>query len=290
MKPTSLIFLALAAVLFFSGWFTCSIASSMADAQGISIYEQTRNKKGDILYVYNLSDAKLSKLSLNFENVDVTVVGSAKSSYVELKNFDPYDYSTTLSGGNVTVDGTVGGISSFIDMSGGGIRFKGLRYFFADKPAAGHKRSVTVYLSDASSLKTLNVSVKKGRVTFKDIWNESVDYNIDVTEGNITFDTVITQSVINAKTVAGNISVANSECATLNASVVGGTLDIDATRYAAEFLSYNVNTANSKLTYNGNEITEGKMKVVTPSEIQKCLVKIDATDAVVNIKDNSQSS
>ncbi len=287
MKPTSLIFLALAAVLLFSGWFTCSIAASMADAQGVSIYEQSRNKKGDIVYVYNLSDQKLSKLSLNFANVDVTIVGSAKSSYVELKNFEAYDYSTKLSGGSVTVDGTIDGLSSFIDMSGGGLRFKGLRYFFADKPIKGHKKSVTIYLSDASSLKTLNLTLRNGNVTLKNVWNETVDYNITVSEGSATFDQVVTTSVINTNVSAGNITVIDTKATTFNANIVGGNLNIDTTNYAAEFVSYNVRTENSTLTYNDAPLTDGKLKIVAPSDIQQCLVKVDATDANVTIKDNN---
>ncbi len=287
MKPTSLIFLALAAVLLFTGWFTCSIASSMADAQGVSIYEQSRNKKGDIVYAYSLSDQKLSKLSLNFSNVDVTVIGSAKSSYVELKNFDPYGYSTTLTGGSVSVDGTVSGLSSFLDMSGGGLRFKGLRYFFADKPLKGHKRSVTIYISDASSIKTLNLTVRNGNVTLKNIWNETVDYNITVSEGNATFTDVVTSSVINAKVSAGNLNVNNTKATTLNANLVGGNINIDTTNYAAEFVSYNVKTENSTLNYNESGIADGQLKIITPSDIQQCLVKIDATDATVVIKDNN---
>lgn len=290
MKPTSIIFLALAAVLLFSGWFTCSIAESMADAQGISIYEQTRNKKGDTVYVYNLSDQKLSKLTLEFSNVDVTIVGSAKSSYVELKNFDPYSYSTKLTGGSVTVDGTISGLSSFIDMSGGGLRFKGLRYFFADKPMKGHKRSVTIYLSDASSLKTLNLTLKNGDVTLKNIWNETIDYNVSVSSGNATFEEVVTTSVINAKVNTGNITVSNTKATTLNASIVGGNINVNTTNYAAEFVSYNVNAKNGTLTYNDTEVAEGQLKIVTPSDIQQCLIKVDATDANVVIKDNNSSN
>lgn len=287
MKPTSLIFLALAAVLLFTGWFTCSIASSMADANGISIYEQTRNKKGDIVYVYNLSDQKLSKLSLNFSDVDVTVIGSAKSSYIELKNFDPYGYSTSLSGGTVTVDGTVSGLSSFIDMSGGGLRFKGLRYFFADKPLKGHKRSVTIYLSDASSVQTLNLTVRNGDVTLKNIWNEDVTYNVTVSEGSVAFNEVITTSVINTKVSAGNFDVTNTKAATITANIVGGNVNVDTTNYAAEFVSYNIKTENSTLNYNTTMIQDGQLKIITPKDIQQCLLTVDATDATVTIKDNN---
>ena len=287
MKPTSLIFLALAAVLLFTGWFTCSIASSMADAQGVSIYEQTRNKKGDIVYAYNLSDQKLSKLNLNFSDVNVTIVGSAKKSYVELKNFDPYDYSTTLSGGSVTVDGTVSGLSSFLDMSSGGLKFKGLRYFFADKPIKGHKRSVTVYLSDASNLTSLTLTVKNGDVTLKNIWNENVVYNVNVIEGDLSFNEVVTTAVINARVSTGDITVSNTKATSINANIVGGRINVDTTNYAAEFVSYKVDTENCTLNYNGTVIPEGQLKIVTPSDIRQCTLNIDATDATVTISDNN---
>lgn len=289
MKPTSLIFLALSIVLLFCGWFTCSMAETMADAQGIEIFEQNKDKKGDIVYVYNLSDAKLSKLDLVFENVNVNIVGSSKDSYVELKNFEPYNYATTRSGSNVTVDGTVSGLTSFIDMSGGGIRFKGLRYFFADKPSASRASSVTIYLSDASDIKTLNISLKKGTVTVKDVYNP-IDYNINVSAGNVNIDTVVTESVINMSVSGGEINVTNSECTTINANISGGTVNINSDRYAAELLSYNVKTENSTLNYNGTAIADGQLKITTPTEVQKCLIKIDAKDSSVQLTDKAATN
>lgn len=289
MKPTSLIFLALSIVLLFCGWFTCSMAQTMADAQGIEIFEQHKDKKGNIIYVYNLSDEKLSKLDLVFDNVNVNIVGSSKNSYVELKNFEPYNYATTLSGSNVTVDGTVGGLSSLIDMSGGGIRFKGLRYFFADKPSASRTQCVTVYLSDTSDIKTLNISLKKGTVTVKDVYNP-IDYNINVSAGGVNIDTVVTESVISMSVSGGDINVTNSECATINASVSGGTVNINSDRYAAELLSYNVKTENSTLLHNGKAVADGQLKITAPSEVQKCLIKIDAKDSSIQLNDKSAKS
>ena len=288
MKPTSLIFLALSIVLLFCGWFTCSMAETMAESQGIEIFEQNKDKKGDLVYVYNLSDTKLSKLDLVFEHVNVNIVGSSKESYVELKNFEPYDYATTLSGSNVTVDGTVGGLSSLIDMSGGGIRFKGLRYFFADKPSASRARSVTVYLSDNSDIKTLNISLKKGTVTVKDVYN-SIDYNINVSAGNVNFNTVVTESVVNVSVSGGEINVTNTECVTINANISGGIININSDRYAAELLSYNVKTENTTLNHNGVAIEDGQLKITAPSEVQKCLIKIDAKNSTIQLIDKAST-
>ena len=96
-------------------------------------------------------------------------------------------------------------------MSGGGLKFKGLRYFFADKPIKGHKRSVTVYLSDASNLTSLTLTVKNGDVTLKNIWNENVVYNVNVIEGDLSFNEVVTTAVI-------------AERATIRLIAVGGAI------------------------------------------------------------------
>ena len=129
MKPTSLIFLALSLILLVGGFMVCGVAKSMAKNQGIRIYDQEINKDGDSVYTYNIADDTVTKLALKFSGIDVHIRGSESESYIELKNFDANSYSTTLTGSTVTVDGTVGFMSSLIDMSGGGIRFKGLRYF-----------------------------------------------------------------------------------------------------------------------------------------------------------------
>jgi hypothetical protein len=149
----------------------------------------------------------------------------------------------------------------------------------------GHRRSVTIYLSDSSSLKTLNLTLNNGNVSLQKIWNDTVDYNVTVREGSATFDQVVTASVININVSAGDINVANSKATTLNANIVGGNLNIDVSNYAAEFVSYNVKTSNSTLNINDSQIENGQHRVVTPSDIQQCLVKVDADDATVKIKD-----
>ena len=88
MRPTSMIFLVLSLILIFGGFMTCSIAKSMAASENISIYDQVFDENGDAIYTYNISEQAINKLALTFSDVDVTVVGGASSSYVELKNFD----------------------------------------------------------------------------------------------------------------------------------------------------------------------------------------------------------
>ena len=289
MKPTSFIFLVLAAVLLFGGMITCSVAETMAKSQGTSIFEQVKTKEGDYVYKYELTDEKLSKLDLSFTDVNVNVIGGAKESYVELKNFDPYGYSTTLSGSTVTVDGNASGLSSIIDLSSGGLRFKGLRYFFAGSFGEGRERSVTVFISDKCDVSSINIKVINGNISFSNIHN-AIDYNVTVDNGNAIFETVVTESVINLDITAGEANIINSESASFGITATTSKISLDLTSYAHEFIEYNVKTEEeSQLVHNGSLDDDGQMKVSVSDDLQKCLVKIDAEGSEVIILDNSVS-
>lgn len=286
MKLTSYIFLVFAAILLVGGLMTCSVAETMAKTQNISIFEQKKDKKGNNIYTYKLTDEKLSKLNLNFSNVDVKIVGTEKESYVELKNFDAYDYATTLSGTTVTVDGTVSSISSIIDLSGGGLRFKGFRYLFANKTAKNAKRSVTVYISDSCDLSSLSINLEKGSVTVSNIYNK-IDYNITVNSGNVSFNNVSTESMINLEVNSGEIDVENTECITLNASLVSCKTSFDLTKYNNNYITYNVKTENSTVVHNGSLDDDGQFVVTVSTDLQKNMVKITAIDSEIILKDSA---
>lgn len=287
MKPTSYIFLALAAVLLFGGIITCTVAESMAKANGTEIFEQKKNKDGDMVYKYELTDEKLSKLELEFENVEINIIGSSDKSYVELKNFDPFQYSTTLSGSTVSVDGTVSGLSSLIDLSGGGIKFKGLRYLFFDKPSASRPRSVNVYITDASQIKTLNLNIKKGSVTLKNI-NNSIDYNISSQSGKVYLDNIVTESVINLKITNGDVDIINSEFVSLFGDMTGGKISVDMSTVSPEFISYDVQTENSNIYYNTILDDDGQIKIATSPDLQKVSIKIDGDGTEILLADTSK--
>lgn len=286
MKPTSLIFLALSLVLFFGGLMTCGIASSMAASSGISIYEQTITSEGDSIYTYDISDDKLSKLSLTFSDIeDILIVADSERSYVELVNFDVYSYSTALTGNTVSIDGTVGMLSSLIDLSGGGLQFKGLRYFFMDKPDPSHTRRVVVHLANTSEIKSVSLTVKQGSVYLQNLEN-TIDYSLNVTNGNVVFSSVITESVIDLQLNGGEAVISSSEFTTFNASIINGKTKIDVTNYMPELISYTISAENSALTYNGSLVEQ--LKITSPA--QKCLIKIKAADATVEIFDSSSSA
>lgn len=281
MKPTSLIFLALSVVLFFGGLLTCGMASSMADAEGVSIYELKKDEEGDLVYTYELTDERVSKLSLTFSGVDVTVIGNAEKSYVELENFDVYSYAVTVSGSSVSVDGTVNLMSSMIDLSNGGLRFKGFRYFFVDSPASSAPKRATVYLSAETELSALTLNVKQGSVTIKDL-DRTVDYTANITDGALLFDGIRTDSVANLYLENSSLTVNNSLFTTLDVVQKGGTiaLSMNHGELSQERITYEITNETGITRINGTEVPS-PYHVVSAAPLSLIRIDTDVAEIVI---------
>ena len=254
MKPTSLIFLALSLILVFCGFMTCTVAKDMAEKQGIKIYDQEKNDDGDYVYTFNISEETVTKLNINFSDVDINVYGTDKQSYVELKNFDVNSYKTTLSGSSVTVEGDVGFLSSLVNMSGGGLQFKGLRHFILDKPDPERPKTVNVYLSKNAGIKTLNITLSDGNIFCENV-STSVDYFINAANSDVFFDKVNTGSAAIINISNGNASVLTSEIASLSVTIDTGNFTVLSNgAYSQVTTSYNLTAKEGMVKYNGVEI------------------------------------
>ncbi|MBQ4064903.1 MAG: DUF4097 family beta strand repeat protein [Clostridia bacterium] len=283
MKPTSMIFLVLSLILAFGGFMTCSFAKTMAASDGIAIYDQTFDDNGDAVYRYEIDDNVINKLSLTFSDVDVTVVGNASSSYVELKNFDVTGYAVSLTGGNVSVDGTVGLLSSLIDMSNGGLRFRGLRYFLLDKPDPSRERSVTVYISNACEMRALSVSLKNGTVSFQNM-DRPLDYSVTLSEANAVFDHVTSTSVAQISAANGDVTVNESKFATVSASMEKGNFIVNGSQSMSyQFTGYDLKiNETGSILFNGADAGQ-QYKVTAP--IQEMLYMVTVSGGNIQITD-----
>ena len=283
MKPTSMIFLVLALILVFGGFMTCNIAKSMAASQNIPLYDQEFDENGDAVYRYAIADDSVTKLNLVFSDIDVTVIGGAPSSYVELKNFNVTSYRTTLSGGTVTVNGTASLTSSLIDMSGGGIRFRGLRYFLLKKPAENSVRSATVYISKDAMLQTVSLTLTNGKAFFSGISN-SIDYSVILTNADVLFDRVTTMSVANLNVTDGNVDMTSSRFVSVTANIKNGNFTLQGGNAIQNgTVSYDLSVADAgTIRYNGGAV--GSSYKVT-SAAPECLIKVNLQNGNIDVSD-----
>jgi hypothetical protein len=232
---------------------TCKLGESMAEADQISIYAQDYDANGDAIYTYSLSDNVVQKLSLNFKDVDVHVVGGASSSYLEMKNFDVHSYTVSLNSGTVTVNGSSGFLSSLIDTSGGGISFKGLRYFFQKKPDPDRPKSVTVYLADNAELTALSVTVKDGTFSMRNVNLPIEDCVVNLTDSSAEFNRVNTEKLAQVTATGGDVKMINSKFVLVDAKVTDGDFIVDGTESLAfQNTDYELKVAETgEIRYNG---------------------------------------
>lgn len=157
MKPTSVVFLVVAALLIIGGMITCSVARNIAEADGYLLFSDTED--GGTRRTEDFSDQPITKIEIAFSDAEVCIIGGAEKSYVEILNFRDGMYNFSTAGKTVKLD-EITDMKSMFDLSNG-FSFSGIRYFLRAKQPEGVRR-VNIYLNGlaAESLKIVNVTGK----------------------------------------------------------------------------------------------------------------------------------
>ncbi len=285
MKPTSVIYLVLAVILFFGGFGMCRYAEKLAADRNQPIYDQEIAEDGSTLYTYEIDNTAVASLKLVFSGVDVTVKPSPdETSRVELRNFSVREYAVTLNGSSVTVDGTVGKLASLLDRSSGGIQFRGLRYFLLKDPDSSLKKSVTVYISEASKLNSLTVSETGGTLFLSDMSNP-LDYSLSVSDGAARISGISTVSVAEISVKTGELDISGSSFNTLVVNSTGGSVRVTSNgSIQRSTTSYDLSVSEGSLVYNGALIEDGSYKI--SQAISLSTVRITVSGGNINLTDD----
>ena len=285
MKPTSVIYLVLAVILFFGGFGMCRYAEKLAADRNQPIYDQEIAEDGSTLYTYEIDNTAVASLKLVFSGVDVTVKSSPdETSRVELRNFSVREYAVTLNGSSVTVDGTVGKLASLLDRSSGGIQFRGLRYFLLKDPDSSLKKSVTVYISEASKLNSLTVSETGGTLFLSDMSNP-LDYSLSVSDGAARISGISTVSVAEIYVKTGELEISGSSFNTLVVNSTGGSVRVTSNgSIQRSTTSYDLSVSEGSLVYNGALIEDGSYKI--SQAISLSTVRITISGGNINLTDD----
>ncbi|MBO4770199.1 MAG: DUF4097 family beta strand repeat protein [Clostridia bacterium] len=287
MKPTSIIFLVMAVILFVGGYAMCRFASARAERDGVEIYSQRADSEGNQVYSYTVDDNSISSLKLVFSGVNVTVEPTEGESRVVLTNFPVSSYAVTMSGSTVTIDGTVGKIMSLIDRSSGGLQFRGIRYFLMKNPPDDAEKSVLVYITRYSKLNSLVITDSGGDISLSRLDNP-LDYTIISSGASVSLSEVSTVSVMKIDLTSGVLNCDGCEIFTIRASISDGSARINtAGKYDASTIAYNLSAENGSIIYNG-AILEEQIYKISPAntyarmEISVKNGSITLTDSVDN--------
>lgn len=208
MKPTSVIFLILSVILIAAGAVTCFVASQMASAQEIALFEDTEDENGDSHYYKDFSSSDPSIVTVSVKDADVHIFGTADSGMsVDLKNFPRSLYELSLANNNLTVSDSVN-LFSVVRKGADGLGFTGLRRFIRGGLFRGGDRKVELAVSESNTVKQYNISVENGDIVIEDI-GVGADYSLSVKNGSITLKNISSASGLNADIGTGDLTVEN---------------------------------------------------------------------------------
>lgn len=267
MKPTSIIFLIVAAVLVITGFVTAGIAKQLAVSEGIELVASVSDESENYIYTYQYDSDNIAKISVNVRNANVNIIGGSTKPYIEIINFSEglYEFSSSnriLSINDSTDFTSLSGITSIAT------NFKGLRSFVNYFKLSGLEKTVNIYLSPDYPVNVVDCSVGAGEVNIKESLT-STDYNVDIAAGKLTVENITTTSALGITVDAGSVSIKDSTVSKMTATVSTGSMSIDAT---IDRIDANISTGDFVYSYRGSlDLTNLKLftnvgKIVIDSE------------------------
>ena len=224
MKPTSIIFMIISAVIIIVGLVICNIGTRKADDMGIAPFETDVQTSGDDqIRTYDFSEDEITRLKITAGEADVCLYPSENStSYVELVNFQVGEYTLSVEN-HILIVNNKSSLMSVLDIANGNFSFNGLRHYltYSADMKSGEKR-INVYLSQELMPKIFNITVDEGNITAEKLYFSS-DYHLETKRGNIELSHIATESLLDLiVSEKGNVSLGRSRVQNLKISVAEG--------------------------------------------------------------------
>ena len=208
MKITSVIFLVVGIVISIGGYFFCSMATSMAKKSGAydMLFEYNYDDEGNIIDEYAFSketiievdkDGKehkkraVRKVSLQFSNMNVRIVGGADRSRIVFQNLAQGRYYYYISNDALYVSDEPT-ITNIIQSEGLG--FDGLRKYLNTSKYNGESQ-VILYVADVDDLRQYDFEFSGCTVSIENI-NGSYDMRLNAKNSDILFENSRTDSTL----------------------------------------------------------------------------------------------
>ena len=154
MKPTSIVFLVIAALLIVGGIITCSIAKDIAETDGYALFHDTEN--GGSYVRHDFKSADVSKIELVVTDAEINIKGGTEESYIEFFNFRDGLYTFSTSGKVISLD-ELPNLKSILSFNSG-FSFSGMRYILRAGTTNLGPKVVNIYIGPESSLKVISVT------------------------------------------------------------------------------------------------------------------------------------
>lgn len=283
MKLTSVIFLIVAVVLTFTGFFICKYARGLAPNDAAIDGETI--KDGQIENEIEYSDQNVSRISMDLADCTLTIHGGAKSSYVKLKNFEPNKYIGSISKKCLTVSNNIS-ITDYLNLDGSGASFAGVWRTLRSAILSDDitDSSVDLYISDEEEIKQISLTLSNVTLRIVGV-TQKCDISISADKSSMEFNnltpsalkidgdknTISLLSVVTDK-LSFEMDSAEINMRDLSADSISLTLgEADTKIYETKFTTFSmslkkgdteISTANAKSNFKRSIVTEsGEIKV-----------------------------
>lgn len=178
MKPASVIFLIVSAVLIVAGIVTCHFAADLNTVDGTPIIHPAGE---DLVFTYDFGKDQINTVKMVLKEAEVNIIGESENSYIELINFPAgsYEFSSahpTLSVINDWDGPSLSGIASFVS------EINGLCGLVNYLNLQGSEKVVNLYIAPESTVDGVTCDLSEGTVRMEKC-NMSRDYNIKIEDG-----------------------------------------------------------------------------------------------------------
>lgn len=199
MKPTSVIFLIISAVLILSGVIVCCVAGVISDGQDVELYCDYVDETGNAVTEHEINGKNLTSININVDKAIVNVYGNSPKSYVKVENYPDKAYDLWLTAGKLNIeDADVMSIFSSLRINESGFGFDGLRHYLALGKYKNKDRIINIYLSEQDVLSNVQIDIENGEVNMHG-FNVTTTIDIEVDNGSVTLDSITSDGKANIR-------------------------------------------------------------------------------------------
>lgn len=190
MKPTSVIFLILAAILVIAGLVLCLVSGAMASGADIELFCDYVDENGNAVTEHDISGKSVSAIKIDLDSAIINIHGGSEKSYVKVENFPDKAYEFWLTAGELNFKDTHAlSIFSSFRINESGFGFDGLRHYLALNKYEDKDNVIDIYLSAKDNITTLDIDVDEGEVNVYDL-SVLTEINLNVNDGKINLVSV----------------------------------------------------------------------------------------------------
>ena len=220
MKPTSIVFIVISAILIISGIIVCVIAGGLAKNDGIDLYSDYYDANGNAVTDYDLTGKKLSEINVSLKNVEIEIVGGEDRTHITVENMPVKSYEYWITDGSVNFKtANVLSIFTSLRINESGFGFNGLRHYLALGRYKDKAAKITVHVSSSLALEAINVEIENGSVTVISV-DPSTEIDISTGNGNITLEDVYSPGKCRVKCDVGDVTFNNCFIGSTSADVL----------------------------------------------------------------------